>query len=126
MPDVNYQVGWIAILIGLAIGTVLGLFFHREDWLGGYASWRRRMIRLGHFSFFGTGFLNLAFVFSMEHLGLRTLPLMASSGFVVGAVTMPAICFLSAWRSSFRHLFFIPVVSLLLATADLLFRGLIR
>jgi len=39
---------------------------------------------------------------------------------------MPTICFLSAWRDSFRHLFFIPVVSLLLATADLLLRGLIR
>jgi hypothetical protein len=126
VPEINYQVGWIAILTGLAIGTVLGLFFHREDWLGGYASWRRRMIRLGHISFFGTGFLNLAFVFSMEHLKLRTLPMIASTAFVVGAVTMPAICFLSAWRGSFRHLFFIPVVSLLLATADLLFRGLIR
>lgn len=126
MPEINYQVGWIAILIGLGVGTGLGLFFHREDWLGGYASWRRRMIRLGHISFFGTGLLNLAFVFSVEHLRLQALPLVASAGFVVGAVTMPVICFLSAWRGSFRHLFFIPVVSLLLATADLLCRGLIR
>ncbi len=126
MPEINYQVGWIAILTGLGVGTVLGLFFHREDWLGGYASWRRRMIRLGHVSFFGTGFLNLAFVFSVEHLRLRTLPLAASIAFVVGAMTMPAICFLSAWRDSFRHLFFIPVVSLLVATADLVFRGLMR
>jgi hypothetical protein len=126
VPAINYYVGWIAILIGLAVGTVLGLFFHREDWLGGYASWRRRMIRLGHVSFFGTGFLNLAFVFSVEHLQLQTLTWVSSIAFVVGAVAMPTICFLSAWRDVFRHLFFIPVVSLLFATADLLFRGLIR
>jgi hypothetical protein len=84
------------------------------------------MIRLGHVSFFGTGFLNLAFVFSVEHLRLETLPWLASIAFVVGAVAMPTICFLSAWRKSFRHLFFIPVASLFLATADLLFRGFIR
>jgi hypothetical protein len=126
VPEINYQVGWFAILIGLAVGTILGLFFHREDWQGGYASWRRRMIRLGHVSFFGTGFLNLAFVFSVEHLGLDVFPWVPSVAFVVGAVAMPTICFLSAWRAPFRHLFFIPVISLLLATAVLIFRGLTR
>ena len=126
MLEINYHAGWIAILIGLAVGTVLGLHFHKEDWLGGYASWRRRMIRLGHISFFGTGLLNLAFVFSVEHLRLRTLPSVPSIAFLVGAAAMPTICFLSAWRDWFRHLFFIPVVSLLLATAELIFRGLIR
>jgi hypothetical protein len=126
VPEINYQIGWIAILIGLGVGTILGLFFHRDDWLGGYASWRRRLIRLGHVSFFGTGFLNLAFVFSVEHLRLESPPWVPSTAFVLGAVSMPAICFLSAWRGYFRHLFFIPVVSLLFATADLLCRGLIR
>jgi hypothetical protein len=126
VAEINYQVGWIAILIGLGVGTILGLFFHREDWLGGYASWRRRMIRLGHVSFFGTGLLNLAFVFSVEHLRLAIAPPVSSTAFLIGAVTMPTICFLSAWRDPFRHLFFIPVISLLLATGDLLFRGLVR
>jgi hypothetical protein len=126
VPELNYHTGWIAILTGLAVGTILGLFFHQEDWLGGYASWRRRMIRLGHISFFGTGLLNLAFVLSVEHLRLQTPTRVPSIAFVVGAVAMPTICFLSAWRDSFRHLFFVPVVSLLLATADLLFMGLIR
>jgi hypothetical protein len=126
VPELNYQGGWIAILIGLCVGTILGLFFHQEDWLGGYSSWRRRMIRLGHVSFFGTGFLNLAFAFSVEHLRLATPPPIPSVAFLVGAVTMPMICFLSAWRDSFRHLFFIPVVSLLLATGDLVLRGLFR
>jgi hypothetical protein len=36
---------------------------------------------------------------------------------------MPAVCFLSAWREPFRHLFFIPVAALILATADFLWES---
>jgi hypothetical protein len=125
MPEINFLVAWVAILIGLFTGTVLGLFFHDESWLGGYGSWRRRMVRLGHISFFGTGFLNLAFILSVGHLHLLAPPPVASTGFVLGALAMPTVCFLSAWRDSFRHFFFVPVASLIVATADFLFRGLI-
>jgi hypothetical protein len=125
MPEINFLVAWVAILIGLFTGTVLGLFFHDESWLGGYGSWRRRMVRLGHISFFGTGFLNLAFILSVGHLHLEAPPPVASTGFVLGALGMPTVCFLSAWRDSFRHFFFVPVASLIVATADFLFRGLI-
>ena len=41
----------------------------------------------------------------------------ASVCFVLGGVTMPLVCFLSAWRSPCRHLFFIPVTALVLAVA---------
>jgi hypothetical protein len=126
MHDVNFQIAWCAILLGLITGAGIGLFFHRENWLGGYASWRRRMFRLGHISFFGTGFLNLAFVLSVRHQGLEYVPPIASAGFVVGALTMPTVCFLSAWRTSFRHLFVIPVASLIVAVADFILGGLIR
>jgi hypothetical protein len=84
------------------------------------------MIRLGHISFFGTGFLNLAFVLSAEHLHLSEPTPVASAGFLLGAISMPLICFLSAWRPSFRRLFFIPVASLIVATFDFLARGLWR
>src|SRR5262249_18759530 len=122
MHDLNFLAAWVAILVGLLTGTAIGLFFHDADWMGGYASWRRRMMRLGHISFFGTGFLNLAFVVSVERLHLRGSgpPPLASAGFLLGAFAMPAVCFLSAWRESFRHLFFIPVAALILATADVL------
>lgn len=126
MCEINLQVAWIAILIGLVTGAGIGLFFHSESWLGGFGSWRRRMIRLGHISFFGTGFLNLAFILSVRHLGLEHPPPVASAGFVIGALAMPAVCFLSAWRKPFRHLFVIPVASLIMATADFLLRGVFR
>jgi hypothetical protein len=126
MRDINFQIAWFAILVGLITGAGIGLFFHGESWLGGYSSWRRRMIRLGHISFFGTGLLNLAFTLSVQHLRLLHVPWVASTGLVLGALTMPTVCFLSAWRSSFRHLFVIPVASLILAVADFLCRGVLR
>lgn len=126
MADINLAVAWTAILIGLVTGAIIGLFFHRPDWLGGYGSWRRRMVRLGHISFFGTGFLNLAFALSVNHLHLEHVPRLPSAMFVVGAISMPAVCFLSAWREGFRQLFFIPVTSLIIAAGDFLFRGVLR
>lgn len=126
MDDLNLKVAWSAILIGLVSGTLIGLFFHQADWLGGYGSWRRRMLRLGHVAFFGTAFLNLAFCLSAAHLRLQPAPRLAVAGFALGAVAMPLVCFLSAWRESFRHLFFIPVISLIVAAADFLFRGVLR
>lgn len=126
MHDVNLKIAWFMILLGLLTGTAAGLFFHEESWSGGYGCWRRRLIRLGHISFFGTGFLNLAFSLSVQHLGLEQAPWVASWGLVLGAVSMPTVCFLSAWRSSCRHLFVIPVASLILAVADFLFREVLR
>lgn len=126
MGEINLQVAWAAILTGLVSGTFIGLFFHKPDWLGGYGSWRRRMVRLGHISFFGTGFLNLAFVLSVDHLRLEHAPRIASAAFVIGALSMPTVCFLSAWRETFRHLFFIPVASLIVAAGDFLLRGVLR
>lgn len=116
MEQLNLWIGWIAILLGLVAGAGIGMFFHRDEWLGGYGSWRRRMLRLTHISLVGTGLLNLAFAFSVQSLGLGSCPI-AAVLFVVGAVTMPLVCGLSAWKKPFRQLFFVPVLSLVVASA---------
>ena len=109
----NLLAGWLGMLGGVASGAVIGLFFHREEWMGGYASFRRRMTRLGHISFFGLGFLNMMFAMTTSLVALPPTALrLASAGLIIGAVTMPACCFLSAWRKPFRHLFPIPVAGL--------------
>ena len=64
---VNLVMAWIWILLGFLSGSVLGLFFARENWLGGYASFKRRLYRLAHISFFGLGLANLAFYFTAQH-----------------------------------------------------------
>ncbi|MCA9094000.1 MAG: hypothetical protein KDA68_10965 [Planctomycetaceae bacterium] len=121
--QINILFAWSWILSGLISGSIIGIFFHRQDWLGGYDSWRRRMLRLGHISFLGTGLLNLGYGLSIIVLQVPPETPFASLGFMLGAVTMPLVCFLSAWNIRFRHLFFIPVLSLLLATADFLWKG---
>ena len=128
MEQINLYFAWVWMLAGMLSGAVMGLFFYRSDWLGGFASWPRRMVRLGHIAFFGTGLLNLGFALSVGHM-VRTaesdaLLAAASVLLIVGAVTMPAVCFGSAWRSSVRHLFFIPVLSLTGGVGALLLRGL--
>lgn len=102
--------GWSGMLGGVVSGTALGLFFHRENWMGGYASFRRRLARLGHISFFGLGFLNLLFAFTNQFVALPERPASVAAGaLIVAAVAMPTCCFLAAWRPSFRHLFAVPV-----------------
>ena len=118
--DINLVAGWFWILVGLVSGAIIGLFFHNDDWLGGYGSWRRRMIRLGHISFLGTGLLNLAFALSCEVFVIEPKPRLAAMMFLIGAATMPAVCFLSAWKKNFRQLFFIPVLGLIIAVTELL------
>lgn len=111
MASVNLLAGWVAALAGVVSGAVIGLNFHRDNWFGGYDAFRRRMLRLGHISFFGLGFLNLFFGLSAAAVALpRPYLEVASVCLIAGAFAMPACCFLSAWREPFRRLFPIPVL----------------
>ncbi|HWG20400.1 MAG TPA: hypothetical protein VG225_07695 [Terracidiphilus sp.] len=104
--------GWLGMLAGVLSGGIIGLFFYRDDWMGGYNSFRRRLTRLGHISFFGLGFVNLIFAATAGQLLLRGGYLrVASEALIVGAITMPICCFLTAWRKPMRHLFPIPVAA---------------
>ena len=125
MVNVNLQAAWIGILLGFVAGAVSGLFFHREDWLGGYASWPRRLSRLAHISFFGLALINLAFFFSVNHLKPEASMTWASWLLVAGAATMPICCYLAAWRKVFRHLFPLPVSCLVLGIVIFICRGLL-
>jgi hypothetical protein len=117
---INWYFGWSSILTAFFTGTLLGLFFHREDFLGGYTSFRRRILRLGHIALAALGMINV--LFSMSPIASEpSLPArVASMEFVIGGVTMPAVCFLTSWRVGFRHLFFIPVTALVIAVIQTL------
>ena len=90
MAQLNLCVGWIAILAGLLAGATIGMFFHADEWLGGYQSWRRRMLRLTHISLVGTGLLNLAFALSVDYLKMDQAPRIASILFVVAILKKEA------------------------------------
>lgn len=94
---------------------MLGLGLHREEWLGGYTSHRRRLYRLGHISFFGLAIINLLFYLTVQQLHVNGAWVeIAAWAYVAGALTMPVCCVLMAQRPTWRLLFSIPVTSLLI------------
>lgn len=39
MEPINVYFAWAWIILGLLTGTIQGIWFHPEDWMGGYGSW---------------------------------------------------------------------------------------
>jgi hypothetical protein len=111
--DLNAIAAWFGILAGLIVGVIFGLRFHDADWLGGYSSWPRRMLRLGHISFFGIAMLNLAYAVTLKYLGWPVPPPFVSISLGLANLLMPAACGLAAWRPNWRNVFAFPVVCLL-------------
>jgi hypothetical protein len=84
------------------------------------------MLRLGHISFFGIAFINIAFALSAQTLGVEKEVYLPSILFLIGAAGMPLVCYLSAIKDTFRHLFFIPTLSVIVGIAAFLWKILIR
>lgn len=120
MTDINLYSAWIGILLGSVFGAIQGLFFHKKEWLGGYGSWERRMTRLGHISFFGIAFINIAFVVTVDNFNIDQEVFIPSTLFIVGAIGMPLICYLSAFKKVIRHFFYIPALSIIGGVMSLL------
>lgn len=118
----NWYFGWASLLAAFLTGAVIGLYFHRDDFLGGYSSFRRRILRLGHIAQAALGMVNV--IAGMDQLRSGNgYPAAAQWGLVIGGLTMPAVCFLSAWRPGFRHWFFVPVTALVVAALEILKAG---
>ena len=110
----NLVIAWLWILLGFVSGMVLGLFFHRENWLGCYASFKRRLYRLAHISFFGLGVVNLLFCLTVQNFSLAgPLVHFASLAFITGAIAMPVCCVVMAHFPKAHMIFAVPVVSLI-------------
>jgi hypothetical protein len=118
----NLHAAWIGFLLGCLAGAVPGMFFHAEGWLGGYASWPRRMLRLAHVAFFGIGFVNLSFALTARALGLADGLALPSALLLAAAAAMPAVCYAAAFRPGFRRLFPVPASCLTLGIALFLWR----
>jgi uncharacterized membrane protein YdcZ (DUF606 family) len=113
--NLNLFLAWLWILLGFVSGMALGMFFHHENWLGGYGSFKRRIYRLAHISFFGLGAVNLLFWLMLQKVFLaEPLAEIASWLFIVGAVTMPLCCGVMAHFPKARVIFAAPVLCLIL------------
>lgn len=111
--QLNLLFAWLGILLGFVSGMFLGFFFQREDWLGGYGSFPRRLYRLGHISFFGLGVVNLMFHFTVQTFARDALITAAGWFFILGAMTMPVCCVVMAHVPRAKMLFAVPVLNLI-------------
>ena len=125
MEQINLIAAWIGIILGFTSGIVMGMMFHRETWLGGYSIWARRLVRLAHVSYFGIALVNLAYALTVRQFNLGELGPWPGLLLIVGAITMPVVCYLAAWRKPLRHLFGLPVLSLLAGVVSFVIKGVI-
>ena len=110
----NLVIAWLWLLLGFVAGMALGMFFHGENWLGGYTSFKRRMYRLGHISFFGLGVVNLLFCLTAQTFSLAgPFVAVASWAFIAGAISMPLCCVVMAHFPKAHLIFAVPVISLI-------------
>ena len=116
----NWIVGWSLVLSAFVTGAGIGLFFHSEEFWGGYQSFRRRIVRLGHIALAALGMMNVIFSLSPWPEFGTTSAQLASWGLIVGGISMPVVCFLAGWQKPLRHLFFIPVVALITAAVNII------
>src|SRR5262245_47644119 len=86
----NWYTGWGMLLSAVATGGGVGWFFWREDVMGGYGSWRRRLTRLGHIALAALGFLNMVYALSPLPAAGTWQGQGASVCLVVGGLAMPA------------------------------------
>jgi hypothetical protein len=109
----NETFGWCSVLAGIALGLYMGRKFEREDWLGGYNAFARRMVRLAHIALVAIGILNVQFAQSAPRLRLNTaLETVASFALMAAAVLMPACCLWIAPRRRHFEIFAAPVACL--------------
>ena len=114
-PQLNLMLAWLWVVLGCGGGFGLGTGFHREEWLGGYASFKRRLYRLGHISFFGLAILNLMFYLTVQSCDPASVgSAIAGWAFIIGALCMPACCLIMAHQPRLRALFLVPVLSLIM------------
>lgn len=121
MAQWNLWAGWTGMMFGLVSGALIGLKFHLEDFAGGYGSFRRRMLRIGHLAFFGLGIINVLFALTLTSSGVvLSYPAVASASLAAAVFLMPAVCFLTAWKKPFRHIFPLPVILVAVSLLSLL------
>ena len=119
--DLNLWACWVGFLMGGLTGAMIGMGFAKETFAGGYGSWPRRLMRLGHIAFFGIGLLNLSFAVTTLFPGWDAPPAWSAYALASAIILMPGACFLSAWQKPFRHLFFLPVLAVLIGVGGMIF-----
>jgi hypothetical protein len=120
MHELNIIVGWSGMVAGALLGMTFGLFAESREWAGGYASFERQAMRLGHVAAFALGMINVLYGLCLSAI-LVELPewlvVTGSGTMIAGGVLMPTVCLLAAWRRPMKYLFPLPATCVLIAVA---------
>ena len=77
-----------------------------------------------HMEIRGLGIINVLFALTLTSSGVvLSYPAVASASLAAAVFVMPAVCFLTAWKKPFRHIFPLPVI-LVAVSLLLLLEGL--
>ena len=109
----SVSIGWWLISCGFLTGAVFGLLAQSEDWLGGYTSRTRRLVRLGHIALIALGALNVVWPLTTTAREVSALTPVITGAFAMGGLTMGPACFLSAFFWRCRVVFVIPSTALI-------------
>jgi hypothetical protein len=89
-PACNVTFGLIWILAGLAVGAPMARAFFQPDWLGGYGSLERRLLRLAHVAFVALGAWNILAGMALEEGAMRApSETLVCLSLILGALLMP-------------------------------------
>jgi hypothetical protein len=117
----NRRVGWISACLGVATGSVMGLWsfdgpLPPPAWLGEYGETARRLARLGHIAFFGLGILDLLLAWELPRSGLGPASKWLTSwAMIFGNVFLPLNLFAAATYHPLKYLLGVPVAAVFLA-----------
>lgn len=102
---------------GALLGMIFGMKAESRDWAGGYGSFRRQAMRLGHIAAIALGIINV--LYGSMSAGLNSLPpgvsTVGSAAMICGGLLMPAVCLAAAWRRPLKYLFPVPAICVVTA-----------
>ena len=123
--EINILFGWAWMCVGFLFGMILGLRAEGERWLGGYASLKRRYLRLSHVAFIALSIVNILYGREISTIDLPNhFENIGSTLMIFGAVGVPLGCISAA--SFWRTKYFLPLPAMaVLAGIIILLIGLV-
>ncbi len=122
---INIAFGWSWMCFGFIMGMVMGTRVEQfgmntldrgPDWLGGYESVPRRLLRLAHVAFIMLPLLNIVFG---QHIDAALVSLewkrVASGSMIFGAIGIPLLCLAAVFYRPAKVLLGVPATAVLVA-----------
>lgn len=91
-PSANITFGFVWINAGILLGAPMAMAFLRSDWLGGYGSLDRRLLRLSHVAFIMLSLLNVIYGYALETGAIEiSWQRAASFHLMAGSIVLPLV-----------------------------------